>query len=201
MTEVKSHRRKRSLVWQYFEEGDGYAKCLQCLMHLKTPTVKPFSPCTSNLSQKQPNIVISFKKEESLPPEGKEAKTINTKIAKMLAMCHLPYRFVEEKGFVDLVHYLKPSYKIPESTTFSRTIIPELYQSERQKLQQMLKHNVIEIASQHNNVNVAMTTDNWTSRAGHSYMSFTCHYLHEFEYKTITLGNVTVNESHTGENL
>ncbi|KAJ8881543.1 hypothetical protein PR048_018025 [Dryococelus australis] len=173
MTEVKSHKRKCSLVWQHFEEGEGYAKCLQCLVHLKTPieattalknhlschhlaqyqdflmqsnerfvAVKPFSPCASSSSEKQQTFSSLFKEKESLPPQGKEAKIINTKIAK-------------------IVHYLKQRYKIP--------------------LQQMLKHELIETASQHNNVYVAMTTDTWTSIAGYTYMSLTCHYLHEFE--------------------
>ncbi|KAJ8893285.1 hypothetical protein PR048_005876 [Dryococelus australis] len=71
----------------------------------------------------------------------KKQKTINTKTAKML--CNVSPTFINSLK----THYLKQSYQIPVSTTFSRTIIPELCQSERQKLQQMLKHDVIETSN------------------------------------------------------
>lgn len=168
---------------------------------------KPTSTSTSVPSTsggdacKKQQKMSGFLKQEEMPAQGKEAKTISTKIARMIAMCHLPYRFVEEKGFVELIQHLKPTYHIPVSTTFSRQIVPDLYNSERQKLQLLLKEDLIDKASADSPKNVALTTDNWTSKAGDSYMSLTCHYTTDFDCKSVTLGNIVVEESHTGENL
>nr|CAD7396330.1 unnamed protein product [Timema poppensis] len=66
-------------------------------------------------SPKQQTLISMVKKKEELPPQGKEAKAISDKIAQMLALCHLPYQFVEERGFKELMAHIKPNYRIPNT--------------------------------------------------------------------------------------
>lgn len=50
-------------------------------------------------------------------------------IAWTIAVDFQSYGSMENKGFVELVHPLQPQHKIPHSTTFSRKVVPKLYQS------------------------------------------------------------------------
>nr|CAD7428479.1 unnamed protein product [Timema monikensis] len=220
-------RRKRSKVWAYFEEGNGDATCMHCSKKLKRPTgttstlknhlsrhhitlyeeflkldavskdASLASTSALKSSPKQQTLISMVKKKEELPPQGKEAKAISGKIAQMLALCHLPYQFVEERGFKELMAHIKPNYRIPVSTTFSRNIVPLLYQSEKKMLASVLIEDIV--AAQLNTI--SLTTDNWTSRAGDDYASLTCHYSRDFKYKSFTLANVVVLESHTAVNI
>ncbi|KAH7970925.1 hypothetical protein HPB49_016716 [Dermacentor silvarum] len=45
----------------------------------------------------------------------------------MLALDLQPFICVENRGFKELMNHMEPLYRIPSRTTFSRTIIPELY--------------------------------------------------------------------------
>ncbi|KAH7969954.1 hypothetical protein HPB52_023087 [Rhipicephalus sanguineus] len=57
----------------------------------------------------------------------RERTAITTRIARMLALDLQPYSCVENWGFRELMNHMEPLYKIPSRTTFSRTIILELY--------------------------------------------------------------------------
>ncbi|KAH9369306.1 hypothetical protein HPB48_012382 [Haemaphysalis longicornis] len=71
---------------------------------------------------------------------------------------------------------LQPQYKVPHRTTFSRTVILELYQSTVDSLK-------VEIAGDMANSveSITFTNDMWTSRANQSYIALTCH-LHDAEF-------------------
>ncbi|KAH9384803.1 hypothetical protein HPB48_026817 [Haemaphysalis longicornis] len=70
------------------------------------------------------------------------------------------------------MHHLQPQYKVPHRTTFSRTVILELYQSTVDSLK-------VEIASDMANSveSITFTTDMWTSRANESYIALKCHNM------------------------
>lgn len=136
-----------------------------------------------------------FLKQTPLDPSCSEAKKITNHIARMLVSSYLPYRFVEEQGFRDLMNHIKPNYVVPSSTTFSRNVVPTLYASEKDRIRRTLEGDISQVGS------ISLTTDNWTSRATDSYASLTCHYAVDFNYKTFTLGMVEVEGSHTSANL
>ena len=46
-----------------------------------------------------------------------------------------PYSLVEGRGFQKLMKIAEPLYKIPSRTTFSREIIPKLYEKIKQNLE------------------------------------------------------------------
>lgn len=73
----------------------------------------------------QQTLLDLTKVKGALSESAKKETTIF--IARMIAQDLQPYEFVENKGFQDLIRHLQPQYKIPHRTTFSRTVIPELY--------------------------------------------------------------------------
>ncbi|KAH6948588.1 hypothetical protein HPB50_025184 [Hyalomma asiaticum] len=73
----------------------------------------------------QPLIKSALKLDKDL--SQRERTAISTRIVRMLALDLQPYSCVEKRGFKELMNHMKPLYKIPSLTAFSRTIILELY--------------------------------------------------------------------------
>ena len=67
-----------------------------------------------------------------------------------------------------MLKVFKPRYVVPDQITFSRHYLPSLYHKQKaiviEKTASGLKY-------------FAITTDCWTSRAQHSFMSLTVHYI------------------------
>nr|CAD7261591.1 unnamed protein product [Timema shepardi] len=124
------------------------AECRTCRKNFKTPsgTIKTLL----NHLQKHPGKYKEFldennKKDLPAPAPRKDrtvqqniqtmlsrekmvsshpyAQTTTNKITNMLVKGLLPYSFVEEEGFVELVKHFAPNYKIPARTTFSRNYL------------------------------------------------------------------------------
>lgn len=62
--------------------------------------------------------------------------------------------------------YIEPRYTIPDRTTFSRTIIPDLYTKVSLNVTELLK-------------NASFTSDLWSSNNNTDYLSVTCHFINE----------------------
>nr|CAD7425347.1 unnamed protein product [Timema monikensis] len=70
----------------------------------------------------QQNIQTMLSREKMVSSHP-YAQTTTNKITNMLVKGLLPYSFVEEEGFVELVKHFAPNYKIPARTTFSRNYL------------------------------------------------------------------------------
>lgn len=128
---------------------------------------------------------------DKYPRTSKKSKAIDIKIAKMLAANYLSFNFVNSLAFKDLLHELDPRYVVPSRTTFSRTIIPNLYNDSKIVL---LK----KITDTKQMMSCGITTDLWTSTKGDPYIALTCHFVDDnFEYQSITLCNAYFPGSHT----
>ncbi|KAH7968834.1 hypothetical protein HPB52_011713 [Rhipicephalus sanguineus] len=115
----------------------------------------------------------------------------------MLALDLQPYSCVENRGFKELMNHMEPLYKIPSCTTFSRTIIPELYRDTVMAVKERMLADFQEGVE-----SISLTTDMWTSRSNQSYISLICHYLtSNFEMRSFAMENRSVTESHTACNI
>jgi len=65
---------------------------------------------------------------------------------------------------------MEPRYKPPDRKTISTSYMPRVYRSKRQSIHEELQNTCKKFS---------FTTDMWTSRATHSYVSFTPHYIKE----------------------
>lgn len=72
----------------------------------------------------QPLIKSALKLGKDLP---QRERTAMMTIARMLVFDLQLYSCVENRGFREPMNHMEKLYKIPSRTTFSRTVIPELY--------------------------------------------------------------------------
>lgn len=85
---------------------------------------------------------------------------ITTSIARYKVHDMRPFSTTESKTFRAMVNECEQRYKFPSRTTFSETIIPNMYQSVATREREEIG----------NAEAVAWTTDSWISRATQSYV-------------------------------
>ncbi|XP_070392601.1 uncharacterized protein [Dermacentor albipictus] len=217
----------RSVIWEFFDRGASDATCHTCKMRLKTPTgttttlvnhlkrhpdpFKQFEKLRAAESSKKP---AGLKKttgtnkadasaascsyfKPTLKGDSQRAITLTTKVAQFLATGLHSYLIVEELGFLSLMHTAVPEYKVPSRTMFSRSVVPELYAKEKERIKSELRHHFTDRTPCY-----SVTTDGWTSRPGDSYVSFTCHLVDkEFWLHNYHLAWRHMPEGHTSDNL
>ncbi|RXM31651.1 Zinc finger BED domain-containing protein 1 [Acipenser ruthenus] len=104
------------------------------------------------------------------------------------------FSIVEDRGFRLLIDKLEPHYDIPHRTSFSASIIPDLFAKQQTRVKQTI-HNDSHPA-------LGMASDIWSSRANDSFISLTVHYLTEdFKMKRYLLDTPYFPEAHTVENI
>lgn len=72
---------------------------------------------------------------KALHKTAPKAKGLTKAIALMIAVGLFPYSLVEDSAFKNVLNIAEPGYTIPCRTTFSRTIVPQLYLQERERIQ------------------------------------------------------------------
>lgn len=215
----------RNPIWNYFLKvpPGNEARCLKCKAVLKTPTGTTTTLAThlkrhpdsyktfecerqargsavkhkngSKPNHQQPSVADSFKPK--LKPTAPKAKQMTAIIANFIASGMHPYSIVEESGFVEMMKLAMPDYTVPSRTTFSRVVIPDLYESKKKELRKSLRDIFSSGAECY-----SITTDGWTSRANNSYVSVTCHVMdEEFGQHVHALACTDMTDSHTAENL
>lgn len=105
-----------------------------------------------------------------------------------------PISYLENNGFRKIVSFLDSRYleHIPSRRTLTRKIMPDIYQSTKVKVQQML------IESNY----VAITSDIWTSLNADSFLTVTAHvYNTNYVLKTFVLTTEKLNKNHTAQYL
>lgn len=102
-----------------------------------------------------------------------------------------PFRIVDDVGFRSLISSAFPLYKIC-SRQFYTNQLHGLYEKVRLELSLILAETK----------NIALTSDCWSSRVPDSYMTITCHFIHEGKLKDYVLDTKCFGKvNHTGENL
>ena len=149
-----------------------------------------------NENKKQSKVDDLFNKKAHWSSSHPNAIAITNSVGRMLALDILPYDFVEGRGFKELMKLMEPQYLVPSRTTFSRSVVPELYCSVKQKTANEIYRDFEDIPS------YSFTTDLWTSRAQDPFISFCLSYVSpEFELKTFALENKPFPGEHTGESI
>ena len=97
-----------------------------------------------------------------------KANQISSLIGEMIAIDSLPISIVEKDGFVKLMEFLEPAYKISPRKTMTK-IIENIYNKKKENLKDTLSTVS----------DVALTTDCWTSLTMEGYMTVTAHYVQD----------------------
>ena len=138
-------------------------------------------------------ITEMFHQQEPFPRNSSKWIKLTESLCYFLAKDTQPFDTVNGAGFQKLVHDLEPRYKLPDRKTISTTYMPQIYKSKKEAIQLELHTSCKEFS---------FTTDMWSSRATHSYVSFTLHYINEdYQLKNYLLETKEFTESHTGDNI
>ena len=150
-----------------------------------------------------PNVIAKFNSGHD------RARKITQCIARMMALDYQPYSLVENRGFRELMAVLEPRYELPSRTTFSRRLLPELYNKTRLAVERQLSRDftghgdesISDYVTTGNGIPAfSFTTDCWTSSAMDPYISFTLSYLSvDFSLHAVALENRPLSGSHTAD--
>ena len=105
-----------------------------------------------------------------LPATSTRAQAITEAVAEMLVFDLVPFSLVESQSFKKLVSILEPRYKVPARSTFTRSIIPKLYQDTKKEMKDKFQETG-------KNIYHAITHDCWTSLATESFSTVTGHFI------------------------
>lgn len=154
--------------------------------YLRLKQLKESKTVTKNKLKENSNRQMSLKRSlirtMAYDPSSKRAQEITKAIAIFICKGLHAYNIVEEPAFKDLIFLLEPKFVVPCRTTFSRSVIPKIYEELKDE---MLKRIDFAKATLYA---ICMTTDLWTSRSGDSYVAFTLQFLDEnfvMQYMTI----------------
>ena len=119
-------------------------------------------------------------------------KKIDNLITEMVCLDMQPFSVVEDRGFKSLIKELEPRYEMLSRRQLTRVYLPELYRKHFGNVKSQLDKAEF----------VALTTDDWTSRAGRGYMSLTAHFVDanwDLQAKVISVRRITASQ--TGEHI
>lgn len=137
--------------------------------------------------------IVNSSLRKKWPAHSPKSQEITNAINLMIARDFQPFSIVEDRGFVNLLHILAPNYEIPSRKTFSKHLIPILYNKKRELLKESIDAH-LDIGS--------FTSDLWTSINGDSFISFTIHFLNDaFERLNYMLETLSFELNHTAENI
>lgn len=120
-----------------------------------------------------------------------EIKEIDKCVVKMIVSDYQPLSIVENVGFLEYTKKLQPLYSVPSRKLLTTKFLPQEYNVISSKLKLILE-----------NVNdLSITTDMWTSDCNKSYLTVTCHFIHNNRLHSPVLATREVKDSHTGLNI
>ena len=103
-----------------------------------------------------------------------------------------PIDTVNDTGFRKMLKKFEPRYIPPDWKTISSKYLPQMFETAKDRVKNLLNHATY----------YACTTDLWTSRAQHAYISLTVHYISEdFVLQSHLLETKEFSDSHTGVHI
>ncbi|XP_057689438.1 E3 SUMO-protein ligase ZBED1-like [Corythoichthys intestinalis] len=205
-----------SVVWRYFgfQKDDVDQKNTQCKVCRKTIATRQgntsnlFHHLEHNHNAEYEAVKLAKKHSENV------SKTLQSGIAEALVVAtpyerttkrwleitdaiayHIvrdmaPIATVEQPGFKRLMHVTDKRYSIPSRKYFSKTAIPKMYTTERERV----------LAELRDVQYFAATSDLWCSRTTEPYISLTVHFINDkWELCTRVLETAYFPDDHTSE--
>lgn len=212
-------RQKRSGVWRFFDRGAEKSTCTLCgklyarlsgtsnlLAHLKADHKSEYASIASSTagsSSSQSRTAAGTKavneffpnkaSSSSRPCSSARAGEITELILDWVVDSTRPLSIINDHGFVRLLNFLEPAYRVP-----SRTHLTRLLNQRHQKA----KLELTELLSTEATAGVALTTDCWTSSATQSYSTHTVHFLRsDWSLVSAVLQTTLFHGSHTAVHL
>lgn len=121
--------------------------------------------------------------------DSRRWQEITEAIATYICKDMVPIYTVEKQGFRALMKKLDSRYTMPSRKHFTQVELPRLYHECRAKVEGEI----------HQVAFYAMTTDMWTSRTTHPYMSLTVHFIQDWTLCSRCLQTGYFPDDDTGE--
>lgn len=132
----------------------------------KAGASRPTNDSSAVSSETQPTVRNLFASNTPLTPGNKRHEDITNAITYFLCKDTVPFNAVSRPGFQKLLNVLKPRYKKPDKTTFSKNKVVKLYDATKEAVVQDL--DSVDF--------FAPTADMWSSRGLTPYMGYTLHW-------------------------
>ena len=138
-----------------------------------------------NHQKNSQKLVYNFiDKSKTWSSSHPQAVAITSAIGQRICLDLLPYEFAEGQGFREIMKLLQPQYQMPSRTTFSLSVIPQLYKTLKQQTISQINTNFVNVPA------YGFTTDFWTSSFQDPFILFCLSYITcEFELRVIALEN------------
>lgn len=120
-----------------------------------------------------------------------EVESLNKSLIKMISVDYQPLSIVENAGLIEFSRKLQPLYNLPNRKLLSSQLLPSICGSAVTKLSGILS----------NIKHVSVTTDIWTSDSNKSFLTVTCHFVHNSVLHGVVLSTIEVPFSHTALNI
>ena len=120
-------------------------------------------------AEKETSEATSFFSEwrkKSAPLSKQRRDTVTSCIMSMIALDYQPFSIVEDAGFKGLLEELIPMYSPPSRTSFSRTVMKDMFN----KLEREIIETVIDAP-------YSITIDGWTSSTNQHFLGVTIHFI------------------------
>ena len=131
--------------------------------------------------KEQPTIKASFEQLTKVDPQGKRQARYDEALLELLASKFIPFDVVNSVEFKNFVGVLDKSMNFKHAVTYSRQM---------GEFSEDILVDVKKAVDEFCDASAAITTDLWTSRARHSYISITLHFidklfrLHRLDFKS-----------------
>ncbi|KAG9280417.1 zinc finger BED domain-containing protein 1-like [Astyanax mexicanus] len=143
-------------------------------------------------SSSQPSIIGAFAKCGKYKRDSAKWQECTTSVTRYLVKGLLPFNTVEKSSFTEMLQTLNSQYELPGRKYFSKTAVPDMYNSVRAEVEGLIKKADF----------YSLTTDMWSSTNMTPYMSLTAHFISpQWELQSKCLETVFFPESHTATNI
>ena len=138
----------------------------------------------------QPSVKKSITELTKYHADHPRKQRLDNLICEMVCLDMQPFTIVEDRGFRNLCKEFDPRYPMLGRRQLTRNCLPKLYQKHFGVVKNELDKAEF----------IALTTDDWTSRAGRGYMSFTAHFVDDsWKLQSKVIACSRIKQSQTGE--
>ena len=133
-----------------------------------------FSTGSTTVIPTQQTVKEAFTKTQPYDKKGKQWNELTNAVTYCIAKDSLAINIVERTGFEKMVKVFDNRYELPSRNYFSRTALPALYDSTRERVvEELCAANYF-----------SATTDMWSSIGAKLYISYMIHFIdHQWNLK------------------
>lgn len=194
-----SGRNQRSKIWKDFtaKEEDGLfsAICNHCQSELTSGNKSGTSHLNYHIKHSCKVLQKSRKRKGGTPRSdipSFDQQHSRQDYAKVITAHNYPFMMAEHYYTRKFINNLQPSFKLVHRTAVRKDCI-QLYADEKAKIYETINSHT---------GRVGLTSDLWTSKDMHGYMSLTAHYIDpDWKFHANLVGFIHVKAPHTGERV